>query len=250
MTATSPAALWANRIVRSATVSPAELRANPLNYRRHPAHQRAALREMLDTVGWVQQVVVNERSGNLVDGHLRVDLAETEGVDVPVLYVDLSDEEERIVLAALDPIAALADVDSTALAELIADVSIEGDTLMALLGELAAPPPDAPPARAAAEYLEAMKVSLADPEHAVEKGEVWRVGDSHLACVSVYDGWVTYGPLLTAGALLVPYPTPIVALTARARATRTVMVQPDQWLAGHLLDKFAQVYGEDAIEAP
>ena len=92
-----------------------------------------------------------------------------------------------------------------------------------------------------------MKVSLADPEHQVTKGEVWRVGDSRLACVSVYDGWQTYAPLLAEDALLVPYPTPIVALTARARARRIVMVQPDPWLAGHLLDKYAQVYGDEAV---
>ena len=138
MTVTTPP-LWANRILESATVPPAELRANPLNYRRHPAHQRAALREMLDAVGWVQQVVVNRRTGNLVDGHLRVDLAETEGVDVPVLYVDLDEREERLVLAALDPIAALADVDGEALTALLADVAIDGDALTAMLGELATP---------------------------------------------------------------------------------------------------------------
>ena len=52
---------------------------------------------------------------------------------------------------------------------------------------------------------------------------------------------------LAEDALLVPYPTPIVALTARARARRIVMVQPDPWLAGHLLDKYAQVYGDEAV---
>jgi hypothetical protein len=242
----SATALWENRIVDSGTVSPSELRANPLNYRRHPAHQRAALKEMLNQVGWVQNVVVNRSTGNLVDGHLRVDLAESEGVEVPVLYVELTEEEERLVLAALDPIAALADTDGEALAALIADLAIDGPTLASMLGELA-DLPDEEPARGPAEYLEQMKVSLADPDHKVAPGEVWNVGDGFLACVSVYDGWPVFGPLLTAGRLLVPYPSPIVALTARARAKQCVMVQPDSWLAGHLLDKFTQVYGPGTV---
>ena len=244
----SATALWSNRIIESGVASPADLRANPLNYRRHPSHQRAALREMLDAVGWVQQVVVNRRTGNLVDGHLRVDLAETEGVDVPVLYIDLDEDEERLVLAALDPIAALADADGAALTALLADVAIDGEALTAMLGELAEPVAPGDGNDRAAEYLQAMKVSLADPEHEVQKGEVWRVGDNLLAVVSIYDGWPTFMPLLSAGRLLVPYPTPIVALTARARGEREiVMVQPDPWLAGHLLDKFAQVYGPETV---
>jgi hypothetical protein len=45
---------------------------------------------------------------------------------------------------------------------------------------------------------------------------------------SVYEGWALFAPLLTRGDLLVPYPTPILPLTKRARENRLVMVQPSE----------------------
>jgi hypothetical protein len=33
------------------------------------------MRDVLDRVGWVQSVIVNRKTGRLVDGHLRVQLA-------------------------------------------------------------------------------------------------------------------------------------------------------------------------------
>ena len=48
---------------------------NPLNWREHPAAQVRALGSVLDKVGWVQDVVVNRTTGNMVDGHLRARLA-------------------------------------------------------------------------------------------------------------------------------------------------------------------------------
>jgi hypothetical protein len=235
---------WESRIVATGEERPEALRANPANWRRHPDTQRAALGEMLDEVGWVAQVIVNRTTGNLVDGHLRVDLAAQRGEEsVPVLYVELTEDEERLVLAALDPIGALAVTDVDALRELIDGLGIEGE-LETLLTELAPPPA---PEEPVAGYLEAMSVSLGDPRHTLAAGEVWRVGTGLLAVVSIYDGWNVYGPLLTGKRLLVPYPSPIVPLTERARKTELVMVQPDPWLAGHLVDKYAEVYGEGEV---
>jgi hypothetical protein len=111
---------WRSRIVGQGTENPDQLLANPLNWRIHPRHQQEALQGVLDEVGWVQQVIVNQRTGHVVDGHLRVALAlRREEPEVPVLYVDLSEEEERLILATLDPIAALAVPDKEKLADLM-----------------------------------------------------------------------------------------------------------------------------------
>lgn len=113
MSATNATA-WRQRIVGTGEAVPADLVANPANWRQHPLQQREALADVLERVGWVQQVVVNKTTGHLVDGHLRVQLAsEQQEPAVPVLYVELTDEEERLVLASLDPLGALAvpDVD-------------------------------------------------------------------------------------------------------------------------------------------
>ena len=83
-----------SRIVKHASVAPATLLANPKNWRTHSPEQRAALEDVLDRVGWVQDVIVNQRSGLLVDGHLRVEVARDRGeARIPVVYVDLSPDE-------------------------------------------------------------------------------------------------------------------------------------------------------------
>jgi hypothetical protein len=120
---------YRDRIVGHGELAPADLVVNPLNWRQHPLHQRQALRDLLDRVGWVQQVVVNRSSGNLVDGHLRAQLAlEDNEPSVPVLYVELTEEEERLVLASLDPLAALAVPDVEQLQALLGELpALEGD---------------------------------------------------------------------------------------------------------------------------
>ena len=69
----------------------------------------------------MQSVIVNRTTGYLVDGHLRVELAKAAGQSsIPVVYVELSEEEEQVILASLDPIGAMATADRDKLAELLA----------------------------------------------------------------------------------------------------------------------------------
>jgi hypothetical protein len=68
-------AAWRSRIVVHAEVPPPELVPNPRNWRTHPAEQRRALTGALSEVGWVAEVLVNQTTGHVVDGHLRIELA-------------------------------------------------------------------------------------------------------------------------------------------------------------------------------
>ncbi len=106
-------------------------------WRLHPDEQHVALGAVLDEVGWVQNVIVNQRTGVLVDGHLRVKLAvERKEPMVPVLYVDLSEAEESTILAALDPIAGLAQTDANALNALLDEIHPANSDLSAFLDSL------------------------------------------------------------------------------------------------------------------
>ena len=130
-TATSPSTAfdsptpWENRIVSYALVDPGELTAHPGNFRKHPPVQVEALLGSLNDLGWIAPVIVNQRTGHILDGHLRARLAGERSGLLPVAYVELSDEEEREALLALDPIAALAQVDRERLGELLAQVASE-----------------------------------------------------------------------------------------------------------------------------
>jgi hypothetical protein len=92
---------------------PAELAENPRNWRRHPDAQLAVLSGVLAEVGWAGACLYNERTGRLIDGHARRKVALEQGsAKVPVLVGDWSEEQERKILATLDPLAAMATADA------------------------------------------------------------------------------------------------------------------------------------------
>ena len=129
---------WRNRIIGIEDVAPDSLLANPANWRIHPKHQQDALEGVLNEVGWVQQVIVNQRTGNLINGHLHVTLAMRRNkATIPVNYVDLSPEEESLILATLDPLSALAATDTEKLDALLRDVQTGKAGVQAMLAELA-----------------------------------------------------------------------------------------------------------------
>jgi DNA modification methylase len=171
-----PLGTWRNRILGSGEEAPDQLAANPRNWRTHPAAQRKALRGALDTVGWVQQVIVNRRTGNVVDGHARIEeaLSRSEPV-VPVLYVDLSPEEEALVLATLDPIGAMAEADDERLRSLLAEVAVDDDGLAALLADLAGGEP-----KAGLTDPDAVPEPAAEPW--VKPGDLFALGTHRILC--------------------------------------------------------------------
>ena len=130
---------WRNRIVGEGEQPASQFVANPANWRVHPQNQRDAMRGALNEVGWVQRVIVNRRTGYLIDGHERVWQALQNG-DAPVPYVevDLDEAEEAYVLATLDPIGAMAAADAAKLDDLLRDVQSGEAGVQQMLAEVAA----------------------------------------------------------------------------------------------------------------
>lgn len=129
--------IWQSRIVGHDNVPPDQLLAHPKNVRRHPARQRDALRGSLDELGVIAPVIVSQRTGMLVDGHARVEEYLSAGVpEVPVVYVDLSEEEEALALAVFDPVGEMAVPDGRALRELLDEVDTDNAGLAHLLDRL------------------------------------------------------------------------------------------------------------------
>ena len=93
-------------------MDPYELMENPLNPREHPQLQRRSLHTALQSLGWLQPLLFNSRTGRLIDGHLRRQEAIESGItSVPVLVVDLDESQERAALASIDQITAQAQLD-------------------------------------------------------------------------------------------------------------------------------------------
>src|SRR5262245_57778635 len=114
------------RPLRLEWIEAGSLADNPANWRRHGPEQVATLRQLIDDpeVGWAGACLLNERTGQFIDGHAR----KTERAPkelIPVLIGNWSEEAERKILATLDPVATMADGDTTAYQALMDSVNAE-----------------------------------------------------------------------------------------------------------------------------
>lgn len=237
-----------SRIVGAEEMDPRELTKHPDNWRKHPASQRKALNSVLETVGWVDSIKVNRNSGRIVDGHLRVDVAiRRKEATVPVVYLDLTEDEERLVLATLDPIGALATTDQETYSKLIGDlgsadqairdVAMGSDGLRSLIDSYL--PTESK--RTKGSMLELLDLTLEDPKTKVEAGQVWEMEPHLLIVADVMTEWQRWVPLLRDGMKLAPYAGPFTSIIAVDEPL--LIVQPDPYVAGHIIDSFIEING-------
>ena len=148
-----------DRVKELRRVPASSLRPNPKNWRTHPKEQADALRGTLE----------------LIDGHLR---AETVGdTAVPVLVLDVDEAEADKLLATLDPLAALAGVDTQRLEDLLATVETDSDALRQMLDGLAEDAGiDVEPEVVEDEVPEVPVESVTKP------GDLWLLGEHRVLC--------------------------------------------------------------------
>lgn len=139
-----------NRIVEHVQVRAGDLVPHPLNFRRHPKGQRAALEASYGEVGFARSLLgfrLPDGRIQLIDGHLRRELDPKMLVTVEVL--DVNEEEARKLLLTLDPLAELAENDGKVLAELAeitqSDQKVLNDFWQSLLAKDEAEPKPADP---------------------------------------------------------------------------------------------------------
>jgi hypothetical protein len=126
----SPSQPPSNGIRELIWVDPASLDENPLNWRKHPQRQTDAIGASIKANGWADTLLYNENTGRLIDGHARRQVAIEEGLDsVPVLVGNWTEEQEKHLLATLDPLGAMAETDASALTTLTDMVKNDQESL-------------------------------------------------------------------------------------------------------------------------
>lgn len=126
-----------DRIKELRRVKASELVPNPKNWRTHPTKQKDALKGVLSEIGYADALLARELPDGslmLLDGHLRAET--TPDQEVPVLVLDLTEEEGDKLLATLDPLASLAEQDDEKLAELLEGISTDNEALNDMLESL------------------------------------------------------------------------------------------------------------------
>ncbi len=173
-----------DRIKELRRVKASELSPNPRNWRTHPQGQQDALRGILAEVGYADALLVRELPDGaleIIDGHLRAETTPDEMV--PVLVLDLDQDEAAKLLTVLDPLAGMAEANEQALGQLLAEIQTDDAALQAMLEGLAAehgikeeeiPAVDAEPQVDRAEALQ--------KEWGTAAGQLWTVKSNWYKC--------------------------------------------------------------------
>lgn len=240
-------------------------------------HDLGLIHTSLTRWNFLVPLTINTRTGRLVAGHGRVDTLvqvrdegrpRPKGVSgagdswqLPAWFVDVPEEEEEAVAVALNQSTIAGGWNEQRLVEVLSEIAERGDDALrgvgfdeedldALIqaggGYGSGEDEDAEPS--SGELLSLVNISIAEPVHRVERGEVWKVGDHWLVCASVLREWQVWTPYLKGEMIFAPFAGPFVPLTEAAVSQSFVMVQPDPYIAGHILDRYVDIYGENSIE--
>jgi hypothetical protein len=175
--------------------------------------------------------------GGWVDDALLDLLDDLDDGDDGLLGVGFDEED---VEALREAMAELADDDGTSLADPHADLPLgdeeeEEDADEDFLGPTG-------------QEFERLDVLWGEPSHQVKHGETYVLGGRHLLVVAKlareHDLWAHHLP----GRVFAPYPDPYLVLGESAKTEPYLLVQPNAYLAGHVLDKWASIHGEESIE--
>jgi DNA modification methylase len=123
-----------DRIRELRRVRAGDLLRNPKNWRRHPKAQADALRGLLTEVGYADALLARELPDGrlmIIDGHLRAET--TPDSMVPVLVLDVTEEEADKILLTLDPLAAMAEADSERIKALLETVRTDNEAVQELM---------------------------------------------------------------------------------------------------------------------
>ena len=154
---------------------------NPKNWRRHPRAQVEALRGILSEIGYADVLIARELPDGrlmLIDGHLRAQV--TPYIEVPVLVLDLDENEADKLLMVLDPLSTMAESDFERIKELLGSVQTSDSALEELLRRTAGEDvwgavhrPDEPPA-----LID--RAGELQQKWDTQPGQLWKIGDHRL----------------------------------------------------------------------
>lgn len=153
------------------------------------------LRRSIENFGYVEPIVWNERTGNMVGGHQRYKIMvnELSHTEVAVSVVNLDDQQERLLNLALNKVSGRWDDEALArlldeLQEAGADLGLSGFD-QEEIGELIASLPDVPEIDppVVEDDFDVGKALEQINEPETQRGDVWQLGPHRLVCGDATD---------------------------------------------------------------
>ena len=169
-----------DRIKELKRVPAGELIPNAKNWRTHPAGQVNAMQGILAEVGWADAVLARETPDGLelIDGHLRKEVAPDD--IIPVLVLDVDEAEADKILATHDPLAAMAESNAVNLEALLHEVKTGSEGLQQMLTDLA----EDVGIESMKQTPEIVQDEAPEPpaDPVTQPGDLWLLGDHRLLC--------------------------------------------------------------------
>ncbi len=237
------------------------------NPRTHSREQIAYIKTLFLEFGWAGgPILLDDKRGEIIAGHGRLESAEqllAEGhskfAQAPVIIGKGWSDEQIMAFRIADNQSALLSGWNE---ELLTEQAIElkGYGMLPLLGfpeteliDLGVLSSGEAPGAAGGEerhaLLRRIDITIDDPKHEVVRGDHYILAKRHhLICVNVITEWPVWQKLLTKETMLFcPYPGVFVPFSMKAKDHELVMVQPDPYICGHILDRFKEAYGAKSI---
>jgi DNA modification methylase len=146
----------------------------------------AALRGLLDEIGYADAVLARELPDGslmLIDGHLRKETTPPDA-QIPVLVLDVSEEEAEKILLTLDSLAAMAESDSERIKALVATVQTNSAAVQDLLKRITGDhlweilhPEDVKEVEVSPDRADELRVKWG-----TKTGQLWQVGPHRILC--------------------------------------------------------------------
>jgi hypothetical protein len=224
------------------------LKPDPKNVRIHNDRQIEVMRNSLQTYGQVTPIV--QVKGVVVKGNATLEAAKQLGwthiAAVPLKLERKLVDEYKLVdnrssdLSYFDDGLLLPELNT--LLEEGSDLNLLGwnEEDLKLLeeaiedGEVEQLPSDAT-------LLDQLSVTVEEPKTKLERGMVREVGNHILiVCDPVKDADIWF-PYMKKEFLFAPYPGPYIALSLTSESRKILMVQPDVFIAGYIVDRYEEI---------
>lgn len=232
----------------------AKIKPYPNNPKTHPKEQIKALAADMRSDGVTAPIMVDE-DGVILYGHgRRLAAIEAGFTEYPVIIArGWSDQKKREVRIKDNTRPLMGGWDETLFKLEVGELRLQGTDLKMLSLDMTGlkfegfgPTVDGADR---GRLLELVNVTIQDPKHQPAAGSHYILsGRHHLFCASVIEDWPIWGPHLVDGSLFAPYPGVFVPFSVKAAKHSLVMVQPDPYIAGHILDRYQEVHGKKAIK--
>lgn len=233
----------------------------------HPENPRhgdlAAITASIRTNGLYRPAYAQRSTAHVLAGnHTTKAVRDLGGQLMPRVLLDVDDKAARKILLADNRTADLGRYDEALLLGMLRDLEAEQELLgtgytaddLTLLAEVVdaaeADSGDEADNRAptTSEMLAVVDVTWGEPLTRPHHGQVWRLGPHLLVIAKLHTEHQLWRHLLDDEHVFAPYPEPYLTTSELAGYRPLLMVQPNTYLAGHLIDKHRSTHPDDVVE--